>query len=153
MNPNLPLTQSQTFEDYAALTLVPQRVAAAVAGLLGVVGLLLAAVGIYGVTAYVVTSRTREIGIRMALGAQPRAVMRMVLRQGVLLTVGGAAIGVMLAAAASRFVTSLLFGISPLDPVAFGGSALLFIAIGLFACVAPARRAMQIEAIEALREE
>jgi predicted permease len=153
MNPNLPITQSQTLEDYAALTLVPQRVAASVAGLLGVVGLLLAAVGIYGVTAYVVTSRTREIGIRMALGAQPRAVMRMVLRQGLLLTVGGAAIGVMLAAVASRFVTSLLFGISALDPVAFGGSALLFVTIGLLACYAPARRAMAIEAIEALREE
>jgi len=153
MNPGLPIVTGQTFEDYASLGLVPQRLAASVSASLGVVGLLLAAIGIYGVTAYMVTSRTREIGIRMALGAQPQAVMRMVLRQGLLLTLGGAAIGLTIAAAASRLVTSLLFGISALDPLAFGASAALFMTIGLIACYAPARRAMAIEAIEALREE
>ncbi len=89
LNPNLPVVQSQTLEDYAALTLIPQRIAASVAGSLGIVGLLLAAIGIYGVTAYMVSSRTREIGIRVALGAQRGDVVRMVLRQGMMLALMG----------------------------------------------------------------
>ena len=111
MNPNLPIVQSQTLEDYAALTLVPQRVAASVSGSLGIVGLLLAAIGIYGVTAYMVSSRTREIGIRVALGARRGDVVRMVLRQGMMLALAGMAIGLVLAAGASRLLGSLLFGI------------------------------------------
>ena len=151
MNPNVPIVQSNTLEDYASLGLVPQRVAAAVSGSLGVVGLLLAAIGIYGVTAYMVTSRTREIGIRMALGAQPGRVVRMVLRQGLMLTGAGAAIGLALAAGASQLLGSLLFGVDATDPIAFVGAALLFVAIGLAACVTPARRATEIDAMQALR--
>jgi predicted permease len=151
MNPNLPIVTSQTFEDYAALGLVPQRIAASVSGSLGMVGLLLAAIGIYGVTAYMVATRTREIGVRIALGARPRDVLIMVLRQGMRLAVAGAAIGLLLAAAASRLLGSLLFGIGALDPVAFVGSAMLFAAIGVVACYVPARRAVRIDAMEALR--
>ena len=127
MNPNLPIVQSQTLEDYAALTLVPQRVAASVSGSLGIVGLLLAAIGIYGVTAYMVSSRTREIGIRVALGAQRGDVVRMVLRQGMMLALAGVAIGLVLAAAASRLLGSLLFGVGPdrSDRVRRRGGALL----------------------------
>ena len=153
MNPNLPIVQSQTLEDYAALTLVPQRVAASVSGSLGMVGLLLAAIGIYGVTAYMVSSRTREIGIRVALGAQRGDVVRMVLRQGMMLALAGMAIGLVLAAGASRLLGSLLFGIGPTDPIAFGGSAVLFCLIGLIACYVPARRATAVDAMEALRYE
>jgi putative ABC transport system permease protein len=153
MNPNLPIVQSQTLEDYAALTLVPQRVAASVSGSLGMVGLLLAAIGIYGVTAYMVSSRTREIGIRVALGAQRGDVVRMVLRQGMMLALAGMAIGLVLAAGASRLLGSLLFGIGPTDPIAFGGSAMLFCLIGLLACYVPARRATAVDAMEALRYE
>ena len=153
MNPNLPIVQSQTLEDYAALTLIPQRVAASVSGSLGIVGLLLAAIGIYGVTAYMVSSRTREIGIRVALGAQRGDVVRMVLRQGMMLALAGMAIGLVLAAGASRLLGSLLFGIGPTDPIAFGGSALLFCLIGLVACYVPARRATAVDAMEALRYE
>jgi ABC-type antimicrobial peptide transport system permease subunit len=153
MNPNLPIVQSQTLEDYAALTLVPQRVAASVSGSLGIVGLLLAAIGIYGVTAYMVSSRTREIGIRVALGARRGDVVRMVLRQGMMLALAGMAIGLVLAAGASRLLGSLLFGIGPTDPIAFGGSALLFCLIGLIACYVPARRATAVDAMEALRYE
>jgi ABC-type antimicrobial peptide transport system permease subunit len=119
MNPNVPVVNAQTFEEYASLGLIPQRIAASVAGSLGVIGLLLAAIGIYGVTAYMVTSRTREIGIRIALGARRGTVVRMVLRQGMMLTVIGAAIGLVLAAAASRLLGSLLFGVGPTDPISF----------------------------------
>jgi len=153
MNPNVPVVNAQTFEEYASLGLVPQRIAASVAGSLGVIGLLLAAIGIYGVTAYMVTSRTREIGIRIALGAQQGNVVRMVLRQGMTLTLAGAAIGLLLAAAAGRLLGSLLFGVGATDPVTFIGSAVLFVAIGLAACYAPARRATEIDAMEALRYE
>jgi len=153
MNPNLPIVQALTLDEYSRVGLLPQRLAASVAGSLGIVGLLLAAIGIYGVTAYMVTSRTREIGIRIALGAQPTSVVRMVLRQGMVLTGIGAAAGLVLAAAGSRLLGSLLFGVSGVDPLTFAGSAMLFIAIGLAACYTPARRATEIDATEALRQE
>jgi predicted permease len=153
LDPNLPIVTAQTLDDYAALGLVPQRVAASVSGSLGIVGLLLAAIGIYGVTAYMVSSRTREIGIRVALGAQRGDVVRMVLRQGMLLALAGIAIGLTLAAGVSRLLGSLLFGVGPTDPLAFGGSAVLFCLIGLLACYLPARRATAVDAMEALRYE
>jgi putative ABC transport system permease protein len=153
LDPNLPIVSSQTLDDYTSLNLVPQRVAASVSASLGLVGLVLAAIGIYGVTAYTVTTRTREIGIRIALGAEPLEVLKMVLRQGLSLTIVGAAIGLVLAAGASRLLGSLLFGIGATDPVTFIGAAVLFSAVGLLACYAPARRATAIDAMEALRYE
>ena len=137
MNPNVPVVHAQTFEEYASLGLLPQRVAAAVAGSLGVLGLLLAAIGIYGVTAYMVTSRTREIGIRIALGAQRGSVVRMVLRQGMVLTLTGAAIGLALAAGrepAAR-VAAVRRQRGRSDHVHRIGGAVL--AIGLAACYSP----------------
>ena len=151
MNPNLPIVQSLTFDAYAQLGLLPQRIAASVAGSLGLVGVLLAAIGIYGVTAYMVSSRTREIGIRMALGAERASVVRMVLRQGLTLTMIGAAIGLAVAAAASRLLGSLLFGVGATDPLTFIGSTLLFFVVGAAACYVPARRATAIGAMDALR--
>jgi ABC-type antimicrobial peptide transport system permease subunit len=153
MNPNLPIVAALALEEYAQLGLIPQRVAASVSGSLGLVGLLLAALGVYGVTAYMVASRTREIGIRVALGAQPRDVMGMVLRHGLLLTLGGAAIGLILAAGAGRLIASLLMGVAPLDALTFSSAGLLFAAIGVAACYVPARRALRINANEALRYE
>jgi predicted permease len=151
MNPNLPIVQALTFDAYAQLGLLPQRIAASVAGSLGLVGVLLAAIGIYGVTAYMVSSRTREIGIRMALGAERASVVRMVLRQGLTLTMIGAAIGLAVAAAASRLLGSLLFGVGATDPLTFIGSTLLFVVVGAAACYVPARRATAIGAMDALR--
>jgi predicted permease len=153
MNPHLPIITSQTMEDYAAFGLLPQRIAAAVSGSLGLVGLLLAAIGIYGVTAYLVTSRTREIGIRMALGAQRGDVIGLVLRQGMRLVLIGVAIGVVLTAGASRLIQSLLFGVGPADPVAFLGAITAFMVVGLAACWMPARKATAIDATEAIRAE
>ena len=119
----------------------------------GIVGLLLAAIGIYGVTAYMVTSRTREIGIRIALGAQRGDVVRHGAAAGDDADAHGRGDRPALAAAASRLLGSLLFGVGPTDPITFGGSALLFVAIGLAACYVPARRATEIDAMEALRYE
>jgi predicted permease len=153
LDPKLPLVGSQTLEDYTSIGLVPQRVAASVSASLGIVGLLLAAIGVYGVTAYMVSARTREIGIRIALGAQPGSVLRMVLRHGLRLTLVGAAIGLVLAAAAGQFIVSLLMGVAPIDLATFAGAAALFAAIGVAACYVPARRALRINAIEALRYE
>jgi len=129
------------------------RLAASVSGSLGIVGLLLAAIGIYGVTAYAVTCRAREIGIRVAMGAQRSDIVGMVLRHGMWLVAIGSAIGLILAAAASRLLTRLLFGIPPIDPITFAGAATLFAVIGLAACYIPARRAVRVDPVEALRHE
>jgi predicted permease len=153
MSPNLPIITAQTLDDSIALGLTPQRVVGSVSGSLGLVGLLLAGIGIYGVTAYAVTRRTREIGIRIALGARRADVIRMVIREGLALTLIGSAIGLLIAAAVSRVLEAFLFGIRPIDPVTFVSTTLLFAAIGLAACYVPVRRATRIDPTEALRYE
>jgi putative ABC transport system permease protein len=153
MNPDLPIIASQTLEDATALGLVPQRVLVSVAGGLGVVGALLAAIGIYGVTAYAVARRRREIGIRMALGARRVDVVRMILQRGIRLTVIGCAIGLLLAAGASQALVVFLFGVAPLDAAVFGGAAAFFAVIGLTACYLPAHRATTVDPLVALRRE
>jgi predicted permease len=153
MNPDLPIVGSQTLEDATALGLVPQRVVVSVAGGLGAVGALLAAIGIYGVTAYAVARRRREIGIRMALGARRADVVRMILQRGIRLTVIGCAIGLLLAAGASQALVVFLFGVAPLDPAVFGGAAAFFAVIGLAACYLPARKATTVDPLVALRYE
>jgi putative ABC transport system permease protein len=153
IDPNLPIIRSQTLEDAMSLGLVPQRVVVSVAGGLGLIGALLAAIGIHGIAAYGVTRRTREIGLRMALGAQRGDVVAMVLHQGVWLAVIGSAIGLMLAAGASRALAAFLFGVPSLDPAVFGGAAVLFTLVALAACYMPARRASRIDPLTALRYE
>jgi predicted permease len=153
MNRNLPIVTAQTLEDSVALGLAPQRVVASVSGSLGLVGLLLAGIGIYGVTAYAVARRTREIGVRIALGARPTDIIRMVLREGLSLTLIGSAIGVIIAAAVSRVLAGFLFGIPPIDPVTFTGTTVLFVVIGLAASYAPTRRATLVDPLVALRCE
>jgi predicted permease len=153
INPNLPVSQALPLAELTALALIPQRIAGALAGNLGIVGLLLAAIGIYGVTSYSVNSRTREIGIRVALGADRRAVLAMIVRQGAMLTVIGVAIGLAAGAVVSQLVRSLLFGVSALDPLTFGGAALLFLAIAFAATLGPARRAARVDPMTALRAE
>ncbi len=115
------------------------------------VGLLLAAIGIHGVVAYGVTQRTREIGIRIALGARPFDMLAMILKHGMSFTTIGTVIGLALAAAASRLLSSLLFGVPPIDPVTFSGAAVLFAVIGLAACYFPARRGTRIDPMTALK--
>jgi ABC-type antimicrobial peptide transport system permease subunit len=115
--------------------------------------LLMAAIGIYGVMAYSVEQRRQEIGIRMALGASPLMVRRMILRAGALLTITGTVIGVSSALALTRLLAGFLFGVGPLDPVAFMGVVLLLGAIALLAAYVPSRRAMRVDPMVALRPE
>jgi predicted permease len=154
MNPNLPMISAQTLENAQAGPVETQlRVAAWVSGSVGLVGVLLAAIGIYGVTAYAVTRRTREIGIRLALGARRADIVALVLRQGMFLVAVGSILGLMLAAAAPRLLRTLLFGMRPLDLLTFGGAVVLFAAIGMLACYLPTRRAVRTDAMDALRYE
>jgi putative ABC transport system permease protein len=153
MNPKLPPVDAMPLSEVTAIGLVPQRLAASVSGTLGIVGLLLAAIGIYGVTSYSVSRRSKEIGIRMALGADRSKVLSLVLRQGLLLAGIGIAIGLAAGALAAQLLQSLLYGISTLDPLAFASAVLLFMAVALGANYIPARRATRIDPMIALRTE
>ena len=153
VDPNLPVVSSRGLDQFAGPVQFQLRISAGVSAAVGALGLLLAAIGIYGVTAFTVTRRTREIGIRIAMGAQPSDVMRMVLKQGMTLVLIGSAIGLALAALSSRVLERLLFGVPPIDPLTFGAAAVLLASIGLAACYVPARRATRISPVEALRYE
>jgi ABC-type antimicrobial peptide transport system permease subunit len=118
-----------------------------------VLALVLAAVGVYGVMAYSVAARTREIGVRVALGAQPRNVFGMVLRQGMGAAAAGLTLGLLGAAALGRVLTSLLYGVKPTDVLTFVGVAGVLLTVVLAACLVPARRAVRVDPLEALRSE
>jgi putative ABC transport system permease protein len=122
-------------------------------GIFAIVALILAAVGIYGVIAYAVSQRTRELGIRIALGASKRDIFRLVVWQGMILSVIGVAAGVGASLALTRFLSSLLYGVSSTDPLTFTGVVLLLIGVALLACSIPARRAMKVDPMVALRVE
>ena len=153
LNPNLPISQAMPLTQVTAVGLIPQRIAAAVAGSLGLVGLLLAAIGIYGVTSYSVARRVREIGIRVALGADGHSVLRLILRQGLVLTLAGIVIGLAAGVLVSLVLRSLLLGIAAVDPVTFAGGSVLFLAVALAAGYFPARRATKVDPMVALRAE
>ncbi len=153
IEPMLPAVSSQTLEDSTRLGLTPQRIVASLASGLGLVGLLLAMLGIYGVTAYAAAQRMREFGIRVALGATGWDVVGLVLRQGLWLAVIGSATGLALAAGLARLLSPFLFDVPPLDLTTFAGAALAFLLTGLLACYLPARRSTRIDPVTALRAE
>jgi predicted permease len=153
MDPNVPVYDVKTMEQLLSESLVRRRFAMLALGLFAVVAMILAAVGIYGVMSYSVAQRTREIGIRVALGAQTRDVVMLVVGQGMLLTVTGVGIGLTGAFILTRVMASLLFGVSATDPLTFAAIALLLAGVALLACYFPARRAMKVDPMVALRYE
>jgi predicted permease len=154
LNPSLPVLTALSLERQQSGPIETQlRIAATVAGVLGLVGLLLAAIGVYGVASYTVAQRTREIGIRLSLGADRTAVVGMVLRQAMLLVTIGGGVGLLLGGGAAKLLSGPRFNVPPPDAVLFAGAAVLFAIVGLAACYVPARRATRIGAMEALRYE
>lgn len=147
------LVHTETLETHVNSSITRERLLALLSGFLGMLSLLLVAIGLYGVMAYSVTRRTGEIGIRLALGARPAAVLSMVLREGFVLVLGGVAIGVVAALALSRTVASLLFGINSRDTGAFAGAVGVMAVVALLATILPARRAAQMDPTVALRAE
>jgi len=153
IDPSLPILRQQTMPEQTATSLFPQRLALYVSGGLGLVALLLVLIGIYGVTAFSVAQRTREIGVRVALGAQRSHVQAMVVRQGFVLVGIGVLLGSLAAFAATRLIRDLLYGVPPTDGVAFGAAAALLALAALFASWIPARRAARLDPVIALRTD
>src|ERR1044072_1402814 len=150
---DLPVFGDTTLAHVAAESVSRRRFAMQIVGLFGILALLLAAVGIYGVIAYSVTQRTREIGIRVALGASKTAILRWVLKQGMMLTIAGVVIGLVGAYLLTRLLRSLLFGVGPADILTYGVLAALLTLVALIACYVPARRATKVDPLVALRYE
>jgi predicted permease len=153
VEPAVPVIMLQSFEDAAAIGLLPQRLAAWIAGSVGTIGIFLAALGLYGLMAFLVTQRTREIAIRMALGASERSVRSMVLKQAGTLAAIGGAIGLVLAGVIGTLAQSLLVGVSAVDPISFSATALMFAVVLAIAAWGPARRAATTDPATALRAE
>jgi predicted permease len=152
LNPEIP-AKFQTFQQVYSASLGSRKFNVILIGFFGVTALLLAAAGVFGVMAYSVSRRTREFGVRVALGATSGDVLRMVLGQGMRTILIGVAIGIVGSLALTRAVSSLLFGVTATDPVTFGGVTLLLIAVPLLACYIPARRATKVDPMVALRDE
>jgi len=152
-DPALPVYDVMTMDARLSQSAAARRFNLSLLGALAAVALLLASVGIYGVIAYVVTQRTREIGIRMALGAQRADVLRLFIRQGMTQVIFGVALGLAGAFSLTRLMANLLYGVSANDPIAFAGAALLLSAIALLACYLPARQATKVDPLIALRHD
>jgi ABC-type antimicrobial peptide transport system permease subunit len=153
IDPNVPITHVLTLERIVEDSRAPMAFSMALLLLASALAVLLGAVGTYGVVSFVVSQRTKEIGVRMSLGALSGQVRRMVLRDGLRTALPGLAIGMAAAFGVTRFMASLLFGVSPLDPVSFTVAPILLLAVALIASFLPAARASRVNPIEALRQD
>jgi predicted permease len=151
LDAGLPVFNVATMTDATAISLLPARIAGTLLTVLGLLALTLAALGVYGVLSFLVRARTREIGVRVALGAAPGAVVALVVRQAMMWTVTGGGIGIALAIVLTRFLESLLYGIDPIDPWTFGSVTLLIAAVASLAALVPAMRASRMDPVAALR--
>jgi len=152
-DPNQIIWRVQTLEQLLGTSVAPRRFNMMLLGIFAAVALVLAAVGLYGVMSYSVSWRTHEIGIRMALGAKRADVLRMVVRQGMMMTLIGVAIGLAGAFALSRVIAGLLYGVSARDPLTFADVSVVLLGVAMLACLIPARRATRVDPIIALRTE
>ena len=153
MDSNLPLTNVHTQEELIDQLLIQERMIAKLSGFFGILALVLACIGLYGLLSYEVARRTREIGIRMALGAQRRGVLRLVVGQGIVLAITGAMVGIAVALGVTRYLKSMLYGIQANDPATIAGVAILLTLVAVAACYVPARRATRVDPMVALRYE
>jgi predicted permease len=153
VDPMMAATGTQTIEEYMSLPLFPARTTGLLLGASGILAVTLTAIGLFGVIAYVVSQRTHEIGVRMALGAQPTDVLKIVMRQGMYVTSIGLCIGLVGAFGAARLLAPLLYGIGVNDPVTLIGVAAGVMAVAMLACYVPSRRAMRVDPAVALRYE
>jgi predicted permease len=153
VDPNMAATDLETIQQYMSFPLFPARTTGLLLGGAGILALVLTSIGLFGVISYGVSQRTHEIGIRMAMGARPKDVLHLVLREGLLITISGLVVGLAAAIAATRLLSSLLYGIRPGDPATLLGVSAGLSAVALLACYLPAQRAMRINPIAALRYE
>jgi predicted permease len=153
VNTNLPLYDVKTESEQIDRLLFQERLVARLSGFFALLALVLACVGLYGLLSYEVSRRTREIGIRMALGAYQGSVMKLVLRQGIVLAIVGAAVGIGVALGVTRYLANMLYNVRASDPTTLAGVAILLVLVALAACYIPARRAMRVDPIVALRHE
>jgi putative ABC transport system permease protein len=150
---DLPVFNVSTMDDLRSTSMIAQRIGGTLMAAFATFALVLAAIGLFGVIAYTVSERTREIGIRIALGAKPREVFRLVVGQGMMLALIGLLVGLPLALGMGRAVAGLLYGVAPNDFATFAGVAILLALVALAACYIPARRAMRVDPLIALRYE
>jgi putative ABC transport system permease protein len=153
VDPTLPVFGAQMLSDTVTASLAERRFSMEIVTLFAIIALLLAPLGIYGVTSFLVSERTHEIGIRLTLGAEPRNIVRMIVRDGLSLAVIGTIAGLVGGIAAARLMADVLYGVKPTDALTFAGVALLLVAVALLACYLPARRALRIGPLVALRYE
>jgi putative ABC transport system permease protein len=153
VDPGLPVYGAQTLDDAVSTSLAERRFSMEMVACFAATALLLAALGIYGVISYIVSERTRDIGIRLALGAERGKILAMVLRQGLGLAMAGAALGLVGSVIVSHLMAGLLYGVMPTDPLTFVGVTLVLTGVALAACYIPARRAMRVDPMIALRYE
>jgi putative ABC transport system permease protein len=153
VDPLQPVYQIETMKEIVAASVAQRRFSAQLFGLFAIIALVLAVVGIYGMVSYAVAQRTREIGIRMALGAQPGEVLSMVLREGMKPVLFGAIAGVVAALGLTQLLAGFLFGVKPTDPITFAAILFLLVFAAALACSIPARRATRVDPVVALRYE
>jgi ABC-type antimicrobial peptide transport system permease subunit len=153
IDPDLPLSDIQTMTERTANSVAAQRLAMSLAGMFGIVALFLSVLGLYGVLAYVVARKTREIGIRIALGSTPRGIFRIFFQEGLTLVAAGLMLGAAGALAMGRALEGQVFGVKPTDPVVLGAVAACTGVVALLACVSPAYRATRVDPLNVLTEQ